>query len=46
MAASTMDVMYLTFNCEKTLVDVPVFADHLLGAFSDGASSLPEILVL
>lgn len=46
MAASMLDLMVLTFNCAKTLINVPVFARHLQDAFGKNASGLPDVIVL
>ncbi|KAM5380303.1 hypothetical protein ACJZ2D_003585 [Fusarium nematophilum] len=42
----TLDLLYLTFNCAKSLLDVPVFASHLQTALRQNATGLPEIVVL
>ena len=45
---AAVDVFFLTFNCAKNLVDVPVFATHLLAALSQraAAASLPDLVAL
>ncbi len=46
MAPSTLDLLILTFNCAKNLIDVGVFASHLQGALSQNATGLPDLVVL
>lgn len=46
MAPSTLDLLILTFNCAKNLINVPVFANHLQSAFGQNATTLPEVVVL
>lgn len=43
-----MDLLVLTFNCAKNLIDVGVFAGHLREALGDvnSSSELPDIVVL
>ncbi|KXJ94162.1 inositol 5-phosphatase [Microdochium bolleyi] len=41
----TADVFVLTFNAQKQLINVPVFATHLLDAFSEHAGALPDLVV-
>ncbi|KAF4970433.1 hypothetical protein FZEAL_10034 [Fusarium zealandicum] len=45
-AHPTLDLLYLTFNCEKTFLNVPVFASHLQTALRQNATGLPDIVVL
>lgn len=47
--AAAVDVFFLTFNCAKNLVDVPVFATHLLSALGQresGPGVLPDLVAL
>ncbi|KPM39185.1 hypothetical protein AK830_g7392 [Neonectria ditissima] len=44
--SSALDLMVLTFNCGKNLIDVPVFAHHLQTALAQNASGLPDLVVL
>ncbi|KAK2590232.1 hypothetical protein QQS21_012094 [Conoideocrella luteorostrata] len=46
MAPSTVDLLVLTFNCAKNLVNVGVFANHVHTAFTNNAAGLPDIVVL
>lgn len=46
MKAPALDLLVLTFNCAKELINVPVFAGHLQTAFGQNASSLPDLVVL
>ncbi|KAF5567732.1 phosphatidylinositol phosphate phosphatase [Fusarium napiforme] len=46
MTPSSIDLLYLTFNCAKNLLDVPVFGSHLQTAFRQNATGLPEVVVL
>jgi hypothetical protein len=48
MAPSTIDLFMLTFNCAKNLINVAVFATHLLAAFKQrpAGSQLPDLVVL
>ncbi|KAJ1335978.1 inositol polyphosphate 5-phosphatase INPP5B/F [Microdochium nivale] len=41
----TADVFVLTFNAQKQLINVPVFATHLFDAFSQHAGALPDLVV-
>lgn len=43
---STLDLLYLTFNCAKNLVNVAVFSNHLQVAFGQNATGLPDLVVL
>jgi hypothetical protein len=43
---SSLDLLYLTFNCAKNLLDVPVFATHVQTALRQNATTLPDIVVL
>jgi hypothetical protein len=45
MAPSTLDLVILTFNCAKNLINPPVFASHLHGTLSQNAA-LPDLVVL
>ena len=46
MTDSMLDLMVLTFNCAKNLIDVPVFAKHVQDAFGKNATGLPDVIVL
>ncbi|KAF5684333.1 phosphatidylinositol phosphate phosphatase [Fusarium denticulatum] len=46
MTPSSIDLLYLTFNCAKNLLDIPVFGSHLQTAFRQNATGLPEVVVL
>jgi hypothetical protein len=47
MTPSTLDLLILTFNCAKNLINVDVFASHLHGALSQNANGLlPDLVVL
>ena len=46
MGPSTLDLVILTFNCAKNLIDVPVFAAHLQQALGQNATTLPDLVVL
>lgn len=46
MAPSTLDLLVLTFNCAKSLVNSGVFATHLQSAFGQNATGLPDLVVL
>ena len=45
---AAVDVFFLTFNCAKNLLNVPVFATHLLSALSQrsAAAELPDVVAL
>jgi hypothetical protein len=45
MAPSTLDLVILSFNCAKNLINPTVFASHLHGALSQDAG-LPDLVVL
>lgn len=45
-SSGTLDLLYLTFNCAKNLLNVVVFANHLSRAFSQNATALPDVVVL
>ncbi|KXX78493.1 hypothetical protein MMYC01_204914 [Madurella mycetomatis] len=45
MAPSTLDLFILTFNCAKTLINVPVFASHLHASLLQNATDLPDLVV-
>jgi len=44
--SSALDLFILTFNCAKTLINVPVFSSHLHAALSQNATGLPDLVVL
>ncbi|TPX10664.1 uncharacterized protein E0L32_008398 [Thyridium curvatum] len=44
MGPSTLDLFILTFNCAKTLINVPVFASHLQDALTRNATGLPDLV--
>ncbi|KAJ3499259.1 hypothetical protein NLG97_g468 [Lecanicillium saksenae] len=46
MAPSTVDLLFLTFNCAKALINSAVFANHLEVAFGQNATGLPDLVVL
>ena len=41
-----MDLLVVTFNAAKNLIDVPVFAAHLGDALAAGDGGLPDIVAL
>ncbi|KAK8103733.1 Endonuclease/exonuclease/phosphatase [Apiospora kogelbergensis] len=43
---TSLDTFYLTFNAAKNHISVPAFANHLLRAFGQNATHLPELVVL
>jgi len=43
--STAVDVFFLTFNCAKNFIDVPVFATHLHTALKQRAE-LPDLVVL
>ncbi|KAI5464552.1 inositol 5-phosphatase [Mariannaea sp. PMI_226] len=45
-SSSSLDLLVLTFNCAKTLINTPVFAAHLQTALSQNASGLPDLVVI
>jgi hypothetical protein len=46
MAPSPLDLLVLTFNCAKNLINVAVFANHLQAALGQNATTLPDVVVL
>lgn len=46
MAPSTLGLLMLTFNCAKKLVNVDVLANHVHTAFTNNATTLPDVVVL
>ncbi len=47
MAPSTLDLLILTFNCAKNLINPPVFAGHLQDSLARGVEGrLPDLVVL
>lgn len=46
MARRKLDLLVLTFNAAKTMIDSHVFAHHLQTALTANATSLPEMVVL
>lgn len=46
MAPSTLELLVLTFNCAKNLINVPVFANHLQAAIGQNAPGLPDLVAL
>ena len=46
MAPSTLDLLFITFNCAKNLVNPAIFAGHLHGALSQNSTALPDLVVL
>ncbi|KAJ6443919.1 inositol 5-phosphatase [Purpureocillium lavendulum] len=45
MPPSTLDLLVLTFNCAKNLINPGVFATHLASAFGQNATGLPDLVV-
>jgi len=46
-AIPAADLLVLTFNAQKQLINVPVFASHLLDVFlQHAAAALPDLVVL
>lgn len=45
-SAASVDLLCLTFNCAKNLLDIPVFSTHLQTAFRQNATDLPQVVVL
>ncbi|TDZ38643.1 Polyphosphatidylinositol phosphatase INP52 [Colletotrichum spinosum] len=45
MAPSTLDLLMLTFNCAKNIINAAVFASHLNTAFKQNATGLPDVVV-
>ncbi|KID72584.1 Endonuclease/exonuclease/phosphatase, partial [Metarhizium brunneum ARSEF 3297] len=45
MAPSTLGLLMLTFNCAKKLVNVDVLANHVHTAFTNNATTLPDVVV-
>lgn len=46
MAPSTVDLLFLTFNCAKALINTTVFANHFEAALGQNATDLPDLVVL
>jgi len=46
MARSTLDLLFITFNCAKALINPAVFAPHLHGALQQNSTGLPDLVVL
>lgn len=46
MAPSTLDLLFLTFNCAKNFISIPVFAHHLKDAIGQNATGLPDLVAL
>lgn len=46
MASSTLDLLFLTFNCAKSLINIPTFAQHLKVAIGQDATGLPDLVAL
>lgn len=46
MAPSTLDLLFITFNCAKNLINPTVFASHLQGALLQNSAALPDLVVL
>ncbi|KJZ75941.1 hypothetical protein HIM_04765 [Hirsutella minnesotensis 3608] len=46
MAPSTLDLLVLTFNCAKNLINPNVLASHLRSALGQNATGLPDLIVL
>ncbi|KAK3336411.1 DNase I-like protein [Cercophora scortea] len=45
MTPSTLDLLILTFNCAKNLINAAVFAPHLQAALLENAAGLPDMVV-
>ncbi|OIW31340.1 DNase I-like protein [Coniochaeta ligniaria NRRL 30616] len=45
MAPSTLDLLFITFNCAKNLINPAVFANHLHGALLQNSTGLPDLVV-
>lgn len=45
LSKAGMELLVLTFNCAKNVVDVPVFGGHLRDALL-GQDGLPELVVM
>ncbi|KAK3898517.1 Endonuclease/exonuclease/phosphatase, partial [Staphylotrichum tortipilum] len=46
MAPSTLDLLILTFNCAKSLINPSIFASHLQDSLArNGAGGLPDLVV-
>ncbi len=46
MAPSTLDLLFITFNCAKNLINPAVFANHIHGALLQNSTGLPDLVVL
>ena len=46
MTPPNLDLLVLTFNCAKSMIDAGVFAKHLETAFGSGSEALPDVIVL
>lgn len=46
MAPSTLDLLMLTFNCAKEIINVGLFAKHLQAAIEEKGNGLPDVVVL
>jgi hypothetical protein len=46
MAPSALDLLMLTFNCAKEIINVGLFAKHLQAAMEERGAGLPDVVVL
>lgn len=46
MAPSALDLLMLTFNCAKEMINVGLFAKHLQAAVEERGNGLPDLVVL
>lgn len=46
MTPSAIDLLFLTFNCAKSIIDTSVFGHHLQDVLGQNATALPELVVL
>lgn len=46
MAPSTLDLLFITFNCAKNFINPAIFAPHLHGALTQNSTGLPDLVVL
>lgn len=46
MTSSTLDLLVLTFNCAKEIINVGIFAKHLQAAMEERGGGMPDLVVL
>lgn len=46
MTPSTIDLLFITFNCAKSIIDTSVFSNHLQDVLRQNPTALPELVVL